>query len=259
MKTIFKNIFFITFIFCALSVTAQKLPPGLLGGMLKSDKWVIKKDLQQEEFTGNVSYNSTLYKLRSDYALSDRKKDTFTLRGNVYLYNKTLQGETLELFSDKAFYNNAKRTAQASASNKELLKIIYDLPENYKITAEGKNLALDFKKETSALDKEVKVEYETKEDFTLAFADKAFFNNLSKTGFLEGNVEIDNKEYSVFAHRIDFNQNTSDITVSGGYPLVTMDNKDATLALQSDTITVNTQTRKANAAGRVSGWISPKN
>lgn len=254
MKKIFKLLIFIA---AAPALNAQSLPPGLLGGMLKSDSWVIRKDLQQEEFKGNVSYDSALYKLKADHALSDRAKNTFTLNGKVYLYNKTADGNTAELYSQSAFYNTAKKTAVAK-SGKTPLKLIYDTPGFYTITAQSKTLNLNLAKNHAQLNDNVKIKYETDVDFTLAFADKATINRAQNTALLEGNVEIDNKEYSVLAGKVFLDNNTNLLEVEGNYPLITADLEDANLAMQSDKIVLNTLTKKANASGRVSGWISPK-
>ena len=67
---------------CAAQDTA------LLGGMVQSDRWIIRKDKMEEEFIGNVSYKNDIYNIKADYALSRRKEQTFTLKGNVFASQK---------------------------------------------------------------------------------------------------------------------------------------------------------------------------
>jgi len=253
MKKIFK-FFLILIIPCAGA--AQTLPPGLLGGMLKSDSWVIRKDLQQEEFKGNVSYNSSLYKLKSDYALSDRAKNTFTADGNVYLMNKDLSGAILELYSQNAVFNTVTQKGRAAAGPQNPLRIFYTVPDVYKIAAEGETLNIDGKKSTLEIKDNVKIKYTEPYDFALAFADYAFIDRAKNTARLSGGVELDNKNYTVRAEDIFYDG--AFITVTGNYPLFTAANEDAYAAFQSDKVVINAATGYADAAGRIRGWISPK-
>ncbi|MDR0291444.1 MAG: hypothetical protein LBI01_01415, partial [Elusimicrobium sp.] len=154
-----KKIFKLFLLLMPVAAAAQQLPPGLLGGMLKSDSWVIRKDAQQEEFKGNVSYDSALYKLKSDYALSDRAKNTFTLDGSVYLMNKDTSGATLELYSKNAVFNTLNKQGRAAAYAQKPLRLIYVVPQSYKAEAEGKTLNIDGKKSTLEIKDNVKIKY----------------------------------------------------------------------------------------------------
>ncbi|MCL2888074.1 MAG: hypothetical protein FWF35_02015 [Elusimicrobia bacterium] len=254
MKQIFKLFLFL--IPCAAA--AQQLPPGLLGGMLKSDSWVIRKDAQQEEFKGNVSYDSGLYKLKSDYALSDRAKNTFTLDGNVYLMNKDTAGAMTELYSKNAVFNTLTQQGRAAAYPQKPLQIFYTVPDIYKVEAQGKTLNIDGKKQTLELKDNVKIKYTEPYDFALAFADTAFIDRAKNTARLTGNAELDNKNYTARAEDIFYDGAAGLITVTGNYPLFTMVNDDASAALQSDKVTVNTVTKNVEASGRISGWVAPK-
>ena len=255
MKKIYKFFFFL-FMTCAAA--AQSLPPGLLGGMLKSDSWVIRKDLQQEEFKGNVSYDSVFYKLRADFALSDRLNNTFTLDGNVYLMNKNTAGAVLELYCKNAVFNTITQQGRAVSYPNKPLQIFYTVPLSYKIAAEGKILYIDGKKQTMDLRQNVKIKYTEPYDFALAFADAAFIDSAKNTARLTGNVELDNKNYTARAGEIFYDGQNNLLTITGNYPLFTMVNDDASAAMQSDSVTVNTASRRVAAEGRISGWFAPK-
>ena len=79
------KIFFIFIVFClSLPAFAQKQDlSALLGGSVQSDKWLINREKEQEEFIGNVRYQNDIYSIKSDYALSQRKDKTYLLKGNI--------------------------------------------------------------------------------------------------------------------------------------------------------------------------------
>lgn len=100
---LFTFILFAPFVFCQ---TEQDLSM-LLGGMVKSDKWIIRKDSFEEEFIGNVHYENEMYKISADKALSKRKDKTYELSGNVFL-SRTENNTTLTLNAGRVFYNQKK-------------------------------------------------------------------------------------------------------------------------------------------------------
>ena len=57
--------------------------PDMLGGILSSDRWTVYQEKDQEEFEGNVRYDNEQYIFRADYALSERKQNRLTAKGNV--------------------------------------------------------------------------------------------------------------------------------------------------------------------------------
>ena len=81
-----KKIFLLfTFIFLApfvLSQTEQDLSM-LLGGMVKSDKWIIRKDSFEEEFIGNVHYENEMYKILHPNAVLSIKVDNTVVPNEV--------------------------------------------------------------------------------------------------------------------------------------------------------------------------------
>ncbi|MGB2579086.1 lipopolysaccharide assembly outer membrane protein LptD (OstA) [Elusimicrobium simillimum] len=238
-------------------LAAQQLPPGLLGGMLKSDKWIVKRDKQQEEFIGNVSYQSKFYKLKADRAVSDRAKDTFTIFGNTYLMNKDADGKMVEMYSDNAKFTNFDRKAYAEGGD-SMVNIIYTVPGEYKIDAKGKHAYSNTTVNSLKLWENATMTYTTEDDFIVAFADSFYVNQTGKVIFLEGNVELDNKNYTAFADYMSYNGFKQLITAEKNYPLFLMDNEDMSGALQADYVEVKTNTKFVRATGRVRGWVTPK-
>lgn len=85
-----KTFFLVAFIFQLFLIkpvfAAEKKKvklPKVLGGVVRSKEWRMKRKTGEEEFTGDVSYKMPGYEINSDWALYSRKRETIKLRGNV--------------------------------------------------------------------------------------------------------------------------------------------------------------------------------
>ncbi len=252
-----KKLIFILPVFFALSAGAQSLPPGLLGGMLKSDSWKIYKDKQTEEFEGNVRYDSEFYKLRAAKAVSNRADNIFTLNKNVYLFNKDVAGTTAEVTADNIVFNLNTAQGTAREGNKTPLKIVYTTAGNT-LEANGKTGVFNTAKETLNLKDNVKIKYTAPEDFILAFANTAFIDRKNEVLDLSGNVSLDSREYSVQAHNVKMDNKANYLIISGGRPVVSATKENFDIAMQSEKIEMDTLNKKIKAQGRINGWIQQK-
>jgi len=219
-----KKIFLLfTFIFLApfvLSQTEQDLSM-LLGGMVKSDKWIIRKDSFEEEFIGNVHYENEIYKVLADKALSKRKDKTYELSGNVFA-SRTEDNTVLTLNANRVFYNQKKDTGFANSSKKAQVKIIYTTPENV---------------------------------YTL-LANKVEFSNKANFFKATGKVQLSDKENTLKAEEITFDRASGIFEALSVRPIMLGKNKDGSYALEADRIIVNTKTGKFNAKGSPQGWLT---
>ena len=91
---------------------------AILGGMVKSDRWIIRKDKAEEEFIGNVHYENENYKISADRALSQRSLNVYTLSGNVFA-QRSQDGQTISLQAAKVFFNRKKDSGYAQGSKKK--------------------------------------------------------------------------------------------------------------------------------------------
>ncbi|WP_428897842.1 hypothetical protein Dip518_000026 [Parelusimicrobium proximum] len=237
-------------------VHGQKIPDGILGGIVKSDRWLIKKDAQQEEFIGNVSYDTPKYKLKADRALSDRKNNIFTLNGRAYLMHKTDKGAVSELTGDKIVFNNNTGKGTVTSA-KAPVSIIYTLPD-YKIEADSRKADFNIKKETADLTDNVRIKYTTDEDFLLLFSDKAFFNRRAERAVFMGNVDAATSAYSILAGKAVADNLSNTVVFEERRPVATADVNNTKMALQSDKISIDTAKRKISAHGSIRGWIQPE-
>jgi len=219
-----KKIFLLfTLVFLApfvLSQTEQDLSM-LLGGMVKSDKWIIRKDSFEEEFIGNVHYENEMYKISADKALSKRKEKTYELSGNVFL-SRTENDTTITLNAGRVFYNQKKDTGFALSAKKSQVKIVYTTPENV---------------------------------YTL-LANKVEFSNKANFFKATGKVQLSDKENTLKAEEITFDRVNGIFEAVSVRPIILGENKDGSYALEADKMIVNTKTGKFKATGAPQGWLT---
>ena len=220
MRKIFFLFIFILlppFVFCQ---TEQDLSM-LLGGMVKSDKWIIKKDSFEEEFIGNVHYENEMYKVSADKALSKRKDKIYELFGNVFL-SRTEDKTVLTLNANRVFYNQKKDMGFAQAAKKAQVKVVYTTSENvYTLLAN-------------------KVEFSKKANFFKA----------------TGNVQLSDKENILKAEEVTFDRASGIFEALSARPIVLGKAKDGNYALEADNIVINTRTEKFKATGKPQGWLT---
>ena len=208
---------FAPFVFCQ---TEQDLSM-LLGGMIKSDKWIIRKDSFEEEFIGNVYYENEIYKISADKALSKRKEKTYELSGNVFL-SRTENNTTITLNAGRVFYDQKKDIGFANAVNKKQVKIVYITPKNvYTLLAN-------------------KVEFSKKANFFKA----------------SGKVQLSDKENTLKAEEVTFDRVSGIFEAVSVRPIMLGKNKDGSYALEADKMIVNTKTSKFYATGKPQGWLT---
>ena len=112
MKKILISIFLVAL---GVNIYAQGLQTSkLLGGIIKSDKWVIKNKGAEEHFDGNVSYETKDVYLSSDKAVYKKNIDTLILTKDVYVKSKADEkGDSfVEIFCHKAIYNKTAGLAE---------------------------------------------------------------------------------------------------------------------------------------------------
>ena len=199
---------------CAAQDTA------LLGGMVQSDRWIIRKDKMEEEFIGNVSYKNDIYNIKADYALSRRKEQTFTLKGNVFASQKK-DGATAQITADNFFYDNKTGKGYALPKKNAQVSAVYTTPAN-RLKAFGNKL--DFKDKFSVFE-------------------------------MNGNCELDEINNTLYADKMLFNTDSGLFTANGNRPVLWGFNPDGDYAIQADTITAQTKEGFFKAQGRVQGWV----
>lgn len=217
------KILFILVLFCLpLEIFAQKQDlSALLGGSVQSEKWLINREKEQEEFIGNVRYQNDIYNLKSDYALSQRKDQTYLLKGNI-VASQTLEDIFTQIKAEEFFYNHKTLKGYGLGGKNKQIEVLYKTPNN-----------------TFNL-------YGDRMDF-----DKAI--NLIK---VKGYSELDDLNNTLYADTITFNTQSGIFEAFGKRPVLWGFGIDGDYALQADKITVDTQKVIFKAKGNIQGWLT---
>ncbi len=194
---------------------------ALLGGLVQSDRWLVDQNKQTEEFIGNVFYQNDNYTLKADYALSDRKAKTYTLKGNVFA-QQDIDGILSTIKADNFFYNHAKDNGQITASPK----------------------------------KQVQINYETQDNFYQIYGDRITFTNKLSSFTSYGNAQAGDLNNTIYADVISYNLAAGAFEAAGGRPMLEGYTADGDFALKADSITANTLQKTYAAKGSVTGWIT---
>lgn len=194
---------------------------ALLGGMVQSDRWIIRKDKFEEEFIGNVHYENDIYKIHADRALSKRKAQTYTLEGNVFA-SRSEKDTKAQISAHKIFYNKKSDLGYAEPKKGGSLDLIYIIGKN-KFRLNGNKLA---------------------------FAGKG------SSFKIEGDAELHDINNTLYAENMAFDTKTGIFEAYGRRPVFWGFNDEGDYALQADNMTVLTKEKQIKAQGRVRGWIT---
>ncbi|MDR1124235.1 MAG: LptA/OstA family protein [Elusimicrobiota bacterium] len=197
---------------------------ALLGGMVQSDSWIIRRDKAEEEFSGNVRYENDLYKIRADRGLSQRALRAYTLRGNVYAARED-ETSKAHIKADKIFYNQARDTGYVLPQKGAQLELGYNIKNG--------GPAYRF------------------------YGDRLDFGAKFTSYKLSGWAELDDKDNALYSREMTFDLNTGIFEAYGGRPLLLGFNDDGDYAISADKITAYTGESRYSAQGRVQGWLAP--
>lgn len=218
MKT---KILFIFMLCLACFAFAEEDLSAILGGSVQSDRWLINRDKQEEEFIGNVSYVNDIYSLKADYALSQRKENTYLLKGNITA-SQTLEDIFTQIKAEKLFYNHKTLKGYALGKKNAQIEGLYKTPNNT-FTIFGDRIDLD------------------KQENQITVSSYAELNDLNNT---------------IYGDTITFNTQSGIFEVFGKRPVLWGFGVDGDYALQADKMIADTQKGSFKAQGNVQGWLT---
>jgi len=230
--------------------------PEVLGGVISSERWIIYKEKEEEEFEGNVHYDNGAYVFRAQYALSQRKKNLFTAKGSVYLRKNETDHSFYELHADRASYNYSTGIGKAQANRRKKIKLVYQNNKGEVITALARQADFNTKQETFVLSGDVFVTHTNAlgQQNTLR-ADKISARKQDNYALLEGNAIVQNQDYTLRSESIEYDGKQKMAYAYGGRPLANGKTQDGTFAIIADKVSAETDSRKIKLSGQVQGWI----
>lgn len=230
--------------------------PDTLGGVVSSDRWVVYQEKAEEEFEGNVSYDGGAYAFRCDYALSQRKKNLFTARGNVWARKNEPQDAFYELYADRAVYNYQTGRGEASALKGKNIELTYKDVQGAVTRASAQRAEFDVKERVYRLSGGAKVVYTDAAGRRITLrAQQITAREKDNYAVLEGGAEVDNGNYSLRAQTLEYDGNNRRAYARGSRPLAQGRTEDGTFAIIADKADAETDSRKIHLSGGVQGWV----
>lgn len=229
--------------------------PPVLGGLVKSDSWVIYKDKQQEEFVGNVSYDNGAYIFRADYALSERAKNTFSARGNVFLRQNNPDGVFYELHAARGSYNYSAQTGQCYGNKKEPVRLIYYDGKNQTVTATAKQAQFNLNERIYILSGDVHVQRQADEETQTVTAEKVTLKQFQNYALLQGDATLSDPKRTLTADTIEYDGEHNTAVAYGNRSLFQGETEQGTFAVIADQVQSNNDGQQINLSGKVQGWI----
>jgi lipopolysaccharide assembly outer membrane protein LptD (OstA) len=204
----------------AVSAMAQSSP--VAGSVVRSKEWVIRRGAnKEEEFVGDVRYESAGTRLNSDWALFKHADKTWQARGNVRLRRETSDGTLFEAVGEKAGHDE-------------------DSKRGFLEPAAGGRVA--FTRQPAGL------EPDRGESGRVAWSGE-------KKVFLTGGAKVWGPRLELAADEAVYEKAEGRLTLNGGRPVLRKVEGEWTTALKADEVVATESPRRVEARGRVTGWM----
>ena len=193
----------------------------VVGGVVRSEKWIIRKEKGEEEFSGNVSYKNADYSFKSDWALFKKAEGELLLKGHASGVRLWPDGSKTEAFGGYARCLNEAQTAFLEPARGGQVLITHDDP---------------------------------KYGIWRATADKAFFDGKKNRLDLEGNARIEGENLVSLSEKAVYLHDARSLELFGR-PVITGTRNNCDFAVSGDTATVTNSYNLLSAQGSVKGWV----
>ncbi|MDD5304639.1 MAG: hypothetical protein PHS14_16210 [Elusimicrobia bacterium] len=201
---------------------AESTASPVAGSVVRSKEWVIRRGAsKEEEFIGNVRYESAGTRLTSDWALFKHADRTWQARGAVTLRRETSDGTLFEARGQKAGHDEASKNGFLEPAPGE--RVLF--------TRTPAGLEPDHGESG-------RVSWNGESRVTLSAGAKVWGPRLE--------LAADEAVYEKAAGRL---------TLNGGRPVLRKVEGEWTTALKADTVVATESPRRIEARGRVKGWM----
>ncbi len=242
---------FILFYFSA-AVCAAENPhmPKTLGGVVRSDKWTIRKTKGEEEFEGNVSYKQGGYLFKSDKAVYNKKENKWRAYGNIYSRKTWETGAETECLSDRSEYlSDGMQGAAFSENSGKQVRIIHSDPGYGKWLGFSDRALWNGKENLLTLAGKTMIIKDTQAAGALQTAGKRK-NTAGK--------ELNIKYLKTLSDTAIYDHSNAQMLFSGGRPVIHAVNDEYSFAVQGDAVKILKSEEKMTVSGGTRGWIVPK-
>lgn len=206
----------------SLAVPALAQSSPVAGSVVRSKEWVIRRGVnKEEEFVGDVRYESAGTRLTSDWALFKHADKTWQARGSVFLRRETLDGSVFEARGEKAGHDEAlKRGFLEPAAGARVLftrtppGLEPDHGESGRVSWNGENSVT-----------------------------------------MSGGAKVWGPRIELASDEAVYEKTAGRLTLNGGRPVLRKVEGEWTTALKADEVVATEVPRRVSAHGRVKGWM----
>lgn len=192
-------------------LAGEKLDRFLMGSVVKSEEWEIDRKKNIEYFKKNVYFKNYYYTMKSDYAVYDRNKQTWDVKGGVYCKKKFDDGSWIEMYCDRGVYLEKDEKANLFSDNRVKMVYFDFIKKEFYVSYSKKALAdNNYKKIFFKGDFEVKISSLT------AYSEEAVYDDMEKTFILNSKPSAlgFNQKYKVYIQSEKIKLNKMELSVS---------------------------------------------
>lgn len=206
----------------AAAAPASAPPASVAGGVVRSKEWVIRRgENKEEEFIGDVRYQSAGTRLTSDWALFRHADRTWQARGAVSLRREAADGTVFEALGHKAGHDVDSKRGYLEPVPGERVK--------FTRTAPG-------------------LEPDHGESGRVAWYGE------SRVTMSDG-ARVWGPRLELAAEEAVYEKDKGRLTLNGGRPVLRKVEGEWTTALKADQVVAAESPRRIEARGRVKGWM----
>ena len=194
------------------------------GSVVRSKEWIVRRGKsREEEFIGEVRYDSAGTNLSADWALYRQGPNDWKARGHIAVRRELSGGDVVETVGEKAWYDENTLKGRLEPAPGARIPLLHTPPEGGPDHAEGDHLTW-----------------------------------IGETvGVLSGRARGwgPRGEFWADTARYDRELSTRSVTLGGARPVIHNFQGGDDAGLKADTIVVFDAPRRAVASGRVLGWV----
>lgn len=208
---------------CLALAPAPARAAATAAGVVRSREWVVRRgEKREEEFVGDVRYESAGVKLTADWALYKHAEKFWRARGAVGLTRRLADGSLLEAHGERASFDEAGRGGALEPAAGGRVRFERRPPD------------------ASAPD------YGEGDRLTWTNEDEAI---------LSGTARVFGPRAEAWADTARWRRASRRLTLTGGRPVLRKVEGEWTLAVKADEVSASESPRRVEARGTVRGWL----
>ncbi len=205
------------------AAAAEAPPPAsVAGSVVRSKEWVIRRgDNKEEEFIGEVRYQSAGTRMTSDWALFKHADRSWQARGAVAVRRETKDGSVLEAKGDRAGHSEETKRGYLDPVPGERVRFTRSAPGLEPDHGESGRVTWNGEKRVT----------------------------------MSGGAKVWGPRLELAADEAVYEKAEGRLTLNGGRPVLRKVEGEWTTALKADQVVATESPRRIEARGRVTGWM----